>query len=300
MSDYPIDVHYACLQLGLDDSRQAADTAVILRRAEAYQFIGKERLKAVRRFTGYFTARQQLGALDESFSKLRKNYYKQAMTLHPDRSAGGKADEDRLKRINAAYELVEAVYREAQQYFRQSEAERAAIENAARDAYEREAGRAPNGRAGGAEDVTEAKDEPPKTTSAAAASKRAQSYTARPFPIAPGEVRFCAASVPRYIRNARLPYLGRDAVIGSRMFQTKTGQSLVYDIIMLSEQEFMRAKLYLSLTAGQNSSLELTMSKMTPAYMPMDTKQILVPAGQANPWNFARDHFVQAFGLDKT
>ncbi len=300
MSDFPIDVHYACLQLGLPDGSYAAEVAKVLRRAETYRFVSHERLKTVRRLVAYFTARQQLGAPDESFSKLRKSYYKKAMELHPDRSVAGQADEDALKSINAAYELVEAVHREAQHYFRQDEAIRAQIEQAAQYHYQCEVAGAPQARAGDA-NVGVPDSAPPQPQAASSSAPRGAS--SRPHaaaPPAPGAVRFWAASVPRYIRNARLPYLGRDAVIGSRLYQTKSGQSLVYDIILLPEPEFMRAKLMLSLTAGQNSSLELTMSKMTPAYMPMDSKFLQVPAGQSNPWHFAREHFLQAFGLDQS
>ncbi len=301
MSEFPIDVHYACLQLGLPDGGHAAQAAAVLRRAEAYRFVSKERLRIVRRLAAYFTARQQLGAPDESFSKLRKSYYKKAMVLHPDRGSAGKTDEDELKSINAAYELVESVYREAQHYFRQDEATRAQIEQAAQYDRQCEAAGKPQAGAGDAEATSAKPEAAPQQPQANASSAPWGTHARERYaPPAPGEARFCAASVPRYIRNARLPHLGRDAVIGSRMFQTKSGQSLVYDIIMLPEPEFMRAKLLLSLTAGQNSSYELTMSKMTPAYMPRDTKMLLVAAGQVNPWHFARAHFLQAFGLDQS
>lgn len=300
MSDYPIDVHYACLQLGLPDGGHADQATAVLRRAEAYRFVSKERLKTVRRLAVYFTARQQLGAPDESFSKLRKSYYKMAMALHPDRGAAGKTDEDELKNINAAYELVEAVYREAQHYFRQDETTRAEIEQTAQYDRQCEVAGKPQAKAGEAETTSAGAEAAPPQPQTTTSAPRGTHTRPRAAPLAPGAVRFCAASVPRYIRNARLPHLGRDAVIGSRLFQTKSGQSLVYDIIMLAEPDFMRAKLLLSLTAGQNSSYELSMSKMTPAYMPMDTKVLLVAAGQTNPWHFARAHFLQAFGLDQS
>lgn len=287
MSAYPIDVHYACLLLGLPDGGCAAQVPDVLQRAEAYRLVGKERLGIVRRFAAYFNARAQLGTVGESFSKLRKSYYRKAMALHPDR--GGQADEEALKRVNAAYELVEAVYREAQLYFREEEATRAVRERAARHARRCELAGEPV-----ADDETSAVAAERRTSTRASASGQAARRPSTPA----GAVRFCAASVPRYIRNSRLPHLGRDAVIGSRLFQTKSGQSLVYDIIMLPEPDFMRAKLLLSLTAGQNSSYELSMSKMTPAYMPMDTKVLLVTVGQTNPWHFARAHFRQAFGLE--
>lgn len=304
MSEFQLDVHYACLRLGLPDGcHEVAQAVAVLQRAEAYRFVSKERLKAVRHIAGYFSARQKLGQPEESFSKLRKSYYKKAMALHPDRGATGKTDEDELKSINAAYELVEAVYREAQHYFRQDEATRAQIEQAAQYDRQCEEAGVPLARAG---DTTETSADghaaapPPPDAAPSSTPKGARAGSRAAAPQASGAVRFCAASVPRYIRNARLPYLGRDAVIGCRLFQTKSGQSLVYDIIMLPEPEFMRAKLLLSLTAGQNSSLELSLSKMTPAYMPMDTKMLVVAARQVNPWHFARAHFLQAFGLDKS
>ena len=60
MSEFPLDVHYACLRLGLPDGcHEVAQALAVLQRAEAYRFVSKERLKAVRHIAGYFSARQK-------------------------------------------------------------------------------------------------------------------------------------------------------------------------------------------------------------------------------------------------
>ena len=104
-----------------------------------------------------------------------------------------------------------------------------------------------------------------------------------------------AASIPRHIRNARLSYLPRRAIVGSRLVCPPGGGSLLYDVIMLSEKEFLRARLYLS--SEVSGTLELTMSKLTPAYIPLDTKEYMVPAEAADPFLAARNYFSGVFGL---
>ncbi len=108
-------------------------------------------------------------------------------------------------------------------------------------------------------------------------------------------VTYTAASVPRYMRTARLGYLPLSAVIGSRSIG-----GIAYDIIMLPAHEFMRARHYLA-SAAVNPFMALERTKITPPYIPQDIQEVTVLAGAANPTALAAQHFLQAFGLlDKT
>jgi hypothetical protein len=48
---------------------------------------------------------------------------------------------------------------------------------------------------------------------------------------------------------------------------------------------------------GNSGQPELTMSKMTPAYIPKDTREITVQPEEARPHVFARAHFQKEFNL---
>jgi hypothetical protein len=281
MSDLTIEISYAYALLGLRPGDDPARAQMIATDAEAYQFVTTHRRQLVRRLADFLELRCLLGAPTDSFVKLRKNYHRYAMELHPDRNVADKTAEDHLKILNAAYEAVEAMRREAAAYYRTNPDERRMIEAAALQdaAYEARARR---------------ETQPERERSQTAPPK------ARPHPTqaaSPG-LRFFAASVPRYIRNSRLFYLPRAAIIGSRLVQNKSG-GLVYDIIMLPESEFIRAKLLLSLVNAQSNSVDLTMSKITPAYNPVDAKNVIIPPHERDPYNFARDYFMREFKLEQ-
>lgn len=284
MTDYSPDVLYAYSQLGIHPGADMAEVEMVLADARAYPFTTPQRLAQVMRHVAFFVERSLLGQVDVGFEQIRKNYYALAMRLHPDRGTGDREQEEQLKRINAAYAMVDAMHREAREYYQRDSAVRQEIERDARQAAERAQTRA---------GVTE-------TTAFTPRHMHARDETS-PEPKSQRQARqagikFVAASVPRYIRNARLFYLGRDTIIGSRLVKNNSG-NLVYDVIMLPEQEFMRAKLLLSLAVGQSSSLELTMSKMTPAYSPVDARSFIVPPSDPDPWGAARAHFRELFKL---
>lgn len=286
MNDYAVEISYAFALLGLKPGDDPARAWDIVADAEAYRYSTVARQQLVRRMAAFLAQRALLGEPEDSFIKVRRAYYRRAMALHPDRNASDRATEDELKGINAAYEAVEAMRREAEDYFHKSPEERRVIETTALQDVAKEA-RTRRKNPGPLEDFTY-EDPTPSPQPRQNRQRRA----------VPTGIRYCAASVPRYIRNARLFYLGRNAVIGSRLVQNKSG-GLVYDIIMLPELEFMRAKLLLSLPVGQTSSVELTMSKMTPAYNPMDAKCVTIPPGEFDPYGYARNWFVEKFGLDQ-
>src|ERR1043166_9532640 len=101
--------------------------------------------------------------------------------------------------------------------------------------------------------------------------------------------RYVAASVPRYIRLARLPYLSANSVIGSWRAKQGNNDSLIYDVIMLRPVEFNRARVNLGLQNPGSPTLD--MSKMTPAYIPLDVREVLIPKDETNPHAFARKSF---------
>lgn len=282
MSDLTIEISYVYALLGLRPGDDPARAQVIADDAEAYQFVTSQRRQLVRRLADFLELRSLLGTPADSFVKLRKTYYRRAMELHPDRNAADKTAEDQLKILNAAYEAVEAMRREAAIYYRTSPDERRMIEAAALQdaAYEARARR----------ETQPEQERPPHNAPPKANPRPAQTTS-------PG-LRFFAASVPRYIRNSRLFYLPRAAIIGSRLVQNKSG-GLVYDIIMLPESEFIRAKLLLSLVNAQSNSVDLTMSKITPAYNPVDAKNVTIPPHERDPYNFARDYFIREFKLER-
>lgn len=282
-----IDVAYAYVQLGLEPGDLPDKAREILANALSYRFSTKARIDHIEKFVEFLAERSRFGKPSDSYDRVRKAYHKQAMAFHPDSNRGNRDAEEKLKIINAAYEIVEAVYKEAREYFKRGLQERQAIENEARLTTQREA-QARSHKDAATEQTGRAKHKPAEDRGATRA-ERQQTVAG---------VKFMAASIPRYIRNARLPHVGTHAVIGSRLIRTRMGQGLVYDVLMLPEQEFIRAKLYLSLTQGQNSSLELTMSKLTPAYTPMDTKIVIVPFAEMNPYEYARKYFLKEFKLE--
>ncbi len=286
MSDLAIDISFVYALLGLRPGDDPARAQEIVINAEAYRYATVARQQLLRRMAAFLEQRAILGKPEDSFAKLRRAYYRRAMALHPDRNVSDKRTEDELKSINAAYEAVEAMRREAEEYFNKSPEDRriietAALQDAARETRARRQDTPP-------EEDFNYEDPAPPLQPRADRARRA----------APRGLRYCAASVPRYIRNARLFYLGIKSVIGSKLVKNNSG-GLVYDIIMLPEQEFMRAKLLLSLPVGQTSSIDLSPSKMTPAYSPMDAKCVTIPPGEYDPYNYARNWFMEKFGLDR-
>jgi hypothetical protein len=270
MHPYSIDILYAYAQLGLNASAPPEQIEETVANAGIYQFSTRERIRHVERFAAFFVERDRLGSLQDSFDAIRKAYHREAMALHPDRNQGDAKAEEELKAINAAYEIIEDVYKEARDHFKRSAEMRRDIETEARETTEREAlatGKKPQPQ-------TQPRPEP-----------RAQSQP-------PGPIKYMAASIPRFIRNARLFYLGRDAIIGSRMVGSP---GMVYDVIMLSQREFMRARLRLSMEGY--GIQELTMSKLTPPYIPMDVKEITVPPEEADPETFAKMYFWKEYGI---
>ena len=286
MSLTPIDIRYAYAQLGLVVGAPPEQIWQAVANARAHRFATRKRIAEVERFAAFLAERGRLGTPQDSFEVIRRAYHQKAMVLHPDHTQGSPNAEEELKAVNAAYEIIEAINKEAKDYFKRSEETRRAIEAEARATTEREAqaaGKKPSSRT-----VNMSYAEGETKTEA----KTKARTSAKPH----GAVKYMAASVPRYIRNKRLFYLGRDAVIGSKLVKSEGSVGLLYDIIMLPEREFLRARLNLGIEASGSPALE--MSNLTPAYIPIDTKEVLVPPTETNPHEYAKTHFQKKYGLE--
>lgn len=106
-------------------------------------------------------------------------------------------------------------------------------------------------------------------------------------------VKYMAAPVPRYMRAARLSYLSSDCVISSWAITSQNNISLVYDVIMLPEEAFIRARSYLAVPALSGSSVQPY--KTSTPYVPENVKEIIIPQEEKNPARFAKQHFMNAF-----
>jgi hypothetical protein len=108
-------------------------------------------------------------------------------------------------------------------------------------------------------------------------------------------MKYYAASVPRTMRAARLGHLRTDAVLGCWFFKSAGGSNQVFDVIMLPEAEFARAKN--QLIAPAMGSVLQQQGQPTAPYILKDIKEIDVPEGDPNPAQTAAAHFRKAFNL---
>jgi len=276
MPNYPIDVHYACAQLGLDAGASLEDIHKVLAHAAAYRFSTKSRLTQVQRLVDFFEAREQFGTADHAFADIRKAYHKKAMHLHPDHTKADPMAEEQLKALNAGFELIEAVYLEAKDYFQKDEDVRRENEDNARMTREKEA-------------PPEAKTESKAKTAEAMDDEAGSSYTR-------SSLKYMAASVPRFLRQTRLGYLPLTCIIGTKLIKGEKGQNLVFDIVMLPAQQFQRMRTYVGLQHIATPELRMGPS-FQPSYVLADAKVITVPADLPDPVAFAREHFMVEFGL---
>jgi hypothetical protein len=76
----------------------------------------------------------------------------------------------------------------------------------------------------------------------------------------------------------------------------RDGSFFIYDIIMLPEREFLRARMHLSTPDIANPALQR--GHFAPTYIPKDIKMVMVPEGEAYPELFARDYLLREFGVE--
>lgn len=265
MPSSPPDVLYVYALLGVGAKASFEATQGVWEMTQAYRFTTKDRRALVQKMTDFLAARDRFGGRDASFEALRKAYHRKAFLLHPDRHPGDTLAEERLKSLNGAWRVVQDLQRETKAWLGLPPAERKARESEAQSAL---AAAAPKPHKA----QKEQKQEPPRSASAQG-------------------LRYMAASIPRFIRYARLAHLPAHAVIGS--WQQGT---LTYDVVMLAEKEFHAARTHLASAAPISAHVGLQ-SLIAPAFAPRDTKSF-VPLGKGPAAiEEARAFFKQAFHL---
>jgi hypothetical protein len=294
MPTYPIDVVYAYVRLGLDPGAAPGVINAVLANAKSYRFFTRDRIGALQRIVDFLAARATLGGEETPFTDIRKEYHRKAMALHPDRNPDDTTAEERLKNLNATFEIVDAVYREARDYFRKSAQERREIEQVSREARTREAPDTPQP----VEKEAPARDQAKADATAHAQDRGNQGRREKPQqrPTAGGQgTRYMAGSVPRHLRAERLGYLRLDSIIGCWFVKSQGGGNYIFDVIMLPEKEFMRAKSYLGSPDMANPVLAL--GRFSPPYVIQDVKEIVVPDSDPDPRGTARTYFAGLYNL---
>ena len=109
--------------------------------------------------------------------------------------------------------------------------------------------------------------------------------------------KYFAASVPRSVRTTRLSYLPPSAVIGCWFIKTENQLNFIYDVIMLADVQFARAKSYLA--TPETAIPSLHHGKFSPPYTLTDLKEVVVPTDEPDPHAFAKAHFMLQFDLVK-
>jgi len=288
MSSHSPDVTYAYAHLGLAFGASLEEIGAVLVHARAYKYSTRQRVQQVERLVEFLAARDQFGNAETPFELIRRVYLKRVMTLHPDRNRDNKEAEEQLKLINIAFALIDAVRREARDYYRQSETARREIEDEARAATEREKPLQAKEKRTQQEnpkqpDQTERTARPEQTREKAAG---ASAYSG------PGK-KYFAASIPRFIRSARLSYVPANCIIASWHIAQKNDVNFIYDVIMLPEREFLRARMHLA--TPDVATPTLSRGGFSPAYMPKDIKTVTVPEGEAQPEKYAKEHLLEQF-----
>lgn len=279
MDDAPQDVRYAYAQLGLAQGATSAQIETLVRNAKSYRYRTKARIAQVERFARYFVARAEFGALDQPFADIRRAYHRMALALHPDHNRGNPAAEEQLKAINAQFERVEKINREARAYYKLPEAERQEQEAQARQSRKDEGSLEPQPVPEPApENVAQTKPQPKAKGGAV-----------------PAQRTYMAAAVPRAMRQSRLGYLPLNCVLGSQSSKGPNGDNRIFDIIMLPAKEFMRMKSYIGLQ--HLMAPELKMGSFQPGFVLRNVKSVTVPQGEDAPEDYARARLMEQFGV---
>lgn len=109
---------------------------------------------------------------------------------------------------------------------------------------------------------------------------------------------FIASVVPRFIRTTRLGYIPMKNVIGSRLVGDGVNSTIIYDIIMLPESEFARARMH----AGMQHVIAPTPHRgetMPVGAVPSDVRHVIVPEDEADPEGYAKTYFREQYGLSR-
>jgi hypothetical protein len=274
MTNYSLEINFACAQFGLEPGATLLELQEVATNAATYKYATDDRAERLEYLIGFFLARAKFGPIHEPFERIKKSYHRQVMGLHPDLNQKDEVADEKLKAANNAFEIVDHVYREAKEYYTASEDVRLEFEQEAREARVKET---------------------PSTTSNYAPHARMKSPM-EPTAVPVGVTRFLAASVPRFIRTARLSHLKLSSIIGTRVTKGSDATNFIFDIIMLPEREFLRMRMHLAVPDSANPALQR--GRFAPAYIPSDVKVLLVPPEEADPESFARTYFRGVFNLN--
>jgi hypothetical protein len=281
MTEHPPDIRYAYLCLGLEVGAPLERITEAFTHALSYRFRTRDRIDTVRRMMEFFAARHMLGSNTDAFSVIQKSYREKVRELHPDLNPGDPQAEEKVKEINVAYGIIEAIHREAIGFFQQPEADQHAMEIEARLSYQRETGTPRQERREEAKPPVHERRQQEKPSGGSSDFS----------------LKYMAASVPRNIRMSRLYYLPPECVIGSWHTRNRDGSYISFDILMLREREFNRARIHLSVPNVTDPVL--TRGGFSPTYIVKDVREITIPAGTYDPAAYARAHFMKEFKLNE-
>ncbi len=107
---------------------------------------------------------------------------------------------------------------------------------------------------------------------------------------------FIASVVPRFIRTTRLGYIPMKYVIGSRLVGDGVNSTIIYDIIMLPESEFPRARMSAGMphVVAPAPHIGETLPVGT---VPSDVRHVTVPEAEPDPEGYAKSYFREQYGL---
>jgi len=108
--------------------------------------------------------------------------------------------------------------------------------------------------------------------------------------------KYMAASVPRYLRTTRLAYLPLHTIIGTRYVQGAGGAHVVFDVVMLEAHQFQRMKSNVGLQHLPAPALKAG-PEFAPAFILADAREVVVPADENDPENYAKNYFLKLFDL---
>lgn len=295
MNDLPFDVRYAFAQLGLEDEASFEDIQSILEGTLHYRYRTRSRIDQVKKFTSFLTVRAEFGSLDKSFVDIRRVYHRMAMELHPDLNQGRQEAGERLKVVNAHFELIEKINREAKEYYKQGQNVRQEIEQESKRMRQAEqSSLRPQKNKESAFDRRRNQEAGPRTEPSE--NKRPSAKAGEPRSLR-GRT-YMAASVPRAVRQSRLGYLPLNCVIGTKYIRGNDGQNFIFDIIMLPARDFQKMRMYIGLQHIVTPELTMGGSYQS-SFAIGDARAVTVEPGEGDPADIAGKYFKAMFGVEE-
>jgi hypothetical protein len=108
--------------------------------------------------------------------------------------------------------------------------------------------------------------------------------------------KYWAASVPRHVRLARPGFLPQSCVIGTRIVRN-ANTNMFIDVVMMLASEFRIMRTNISVNLVLAPALKLGANLPEPGFIFTDIREVVVPADEPDPYNFAKNYFLQKFCL---